>query len=80
MFDNFVSDLIELSKTCEFCLGCRDSIIRDRIVVGLRDAETIDKLLEQAGIRTGDFSTILLGREVGSVKCQVVYLSLDDRT
>ena len=40
---------MELVKTCEFCTSCHDSLIRDRIVVGLRDADIIDKLLEEAG-------------------------------
>ena len=49
VFEAFLNDLMELSKGCEFCLECRDGLIRDRIVVGIRDVETLDKLLMQAG-------------------------------
>lgn len=49
MFDAFLSDLLELAKTCEFCVVCQDSLIRDRIIIGLRDGDIIDKLLEETG-------------------------------
>ena len=49
MFDGFLRDLLELAKSCDFCSSCEDSLIRDRIIIGLKDAETIDKLLEEAG-------------------------------
>ena len=50
MFDSFLQDLLELAKSCDFCSGCEDSLIRDRIIIGLKDADTIDKLLDEAGI------------------------------
>ena len=49
MFDAFLRDLLELAKSCNFCSSCEDSLVRDRIIIGLKDAETIDKLLEEAG-------------------------------
>ena len=49
MFDEYLTDLLEMAKTCDFCSSCQDSLVRDRIVVGLRDFEMIDKLLEEAG-------------------------------
>ena len=36
--------LRELLSTCNFCEQCRDSLTRDRIVVGLRDPVVIKKL------------------------------------
>ena len=43
-FNNNNNKLRELSNTCGFCDKCRESIIRDRIVIGLRDPEVIKKL------------------------------------
>ena len=54
MFDTFLEDLLQLAKSCDFCSGCEESLIRDRIIIGLKDADTIDKLLDEAG------STILM--------------------
>ena len=40
-FDDFLTSLKELARSCNFCNTCRDSLIRDRIVMGLRSSETI---------------------------------------
>ena len=44
-FDNFLSDLRKLVKTCDFG-AVEDSTIRDRIVMGIRDDTTRRKLLQ----------------------------------
>jgi len=44
-FDNFVGDLRRLAKTCEFG-NVQESMIRDQIVVGIRDDATRQKLLQ----------------------------------
>ena len=44
-FDNFVGDLRRLARTCDFG-NVLDSMIRDRIVVGIRDDATRQKLLQ----------------------------------
>ena len=49
VFDTFLVDLLVMAKSCEFCEGCRDSLIRDRIIIGLNDNETINKLLKRPG-------------------------------
>ena len=36
-FEDFYTDLRVLLKTCNFCDNCVDSVIRDRIVIGIRD-------------------------------------------
>ena len=36
-FERFYSAIRGLSKTCPFSVGCADSMIRDRIVLGIRD-------------------------------------------
>ena len=43
--DNFVAELKTLAKTCNFCDCLRDSLIRDRIVLGIKSEETTKKLL-----------------------------------
>ncbi|KAF0303737.1 hypothetical protein FJT64_024334 [Amphibalanus amphitrite] len=43
-FEDFFVALRELSATCNFCAQCRDSLTRDRIVVGLRDPGVMKKL------------------------------------
>ncbi|XP_043235622.1 uncharacterized protein LOC122388509 isoform X2 [Amphibalanus amphitrite] len=43
-FDDFLTCLRDLSRSCNFCSSCNESLIRDRIVIGLRSAETVQKL------------------------------------
>ena len=43
--DCFVADLKTLAKTCNFCECLRDSLIRDRIVLGIKYEQTTKKLL-----------------------------------
>ena len=43
-FDDFLADLRKLVRTCEFG-ELRDSLIRDRIVIGIRDEPTRRRLL-----------------------------------
>ena len=45
--DNFVAELKTLAKTCfsNFCHCLRDSPIRDRIVLGIKNEQTTKKLL-----------------------------------
>ena len=42
---NFVAELNTLPKTYNFCDCLRDSLIRDRIVLGIRIEETNEKFL-----------------------------------
>ena len=43
--DSFVAELRNLAKTCNFCDCLRDSLIRDRIVLGIKNEQTTNKLL-----------------------------------
>ena len=38
-FDEFLTDIVILSKNCNFCVNCLSGMIRDRIVGGVRDDE-----------------------------------------
>jgi len=43
--DCFVAELKTLAKTCNFCDCLHDSLIRDRIVLGIKDEQTTKNLL-----------------------------------
>ena len=43
--DSFVAELKTLAKTCNFCDCLRDSLICDRIVLGIKNEQTAKKLL-----------------------------------
>lgn len=49
-FDTFHADLKSLIKTCNYCGKCTDSIMRDRIVLGIRDASTRTDLLKERNL------------------------------
>ncbi|RUS91936.1 hypothetical protein EGW08_000338 [Elysia chlorotica] len=45
-FEIFYSDLRRLVKSCNYCERCLDSLLRDRIVLGIRDKDTQRDLLK----------------------------------
>ena len=45
--DVYVTALRTLAKTCNFCDCMQDTIIRDRIVLGIRDKQTRKRLLQE---------------------------------
>jgi len=48
--DAYVTALRRLAKTCNFCDCMRDSILRDRIVLGVRDKHTRKRLLQERNL------------------------------
>ena len=44
-FDDFLTDIKNLSKNCNFCATCYEGLIRDRIVGGINDSRVRRKLL-----------------------------------
>ena len=47
-FDDFLVSLRELAKTCKFCSKeCTDKNIRDRVIQGLLDGDTVEDLLKE---------------------------------
>ena len=46
-FELFLSALRKLIKTCNYCRTCVNSILRDRIVLGIRDTNTQQALLKE---------------------------------
>ena len=55
-FDDFLTDLRELAKTCDFCQhgDCMNQRLRDSIVVGIKEGDTTEKLLEKSSTLTLD--------------------------
>ena len=50
-FDDFLVSLRELVKTCNFCSDtCTQKNIRDQIIEGLLDADTVEDLLQETNL------------------------------
>ena len=45
--ETFESDLRVLIKTCSFCENCVESVVRDRIVLGIRNPDIRQELLKK---------------------------------
>ena len=45
-FEHFLSDLRNMVLKCDYCSSCVDSLVRDRIVLGIRDRDTQTELLK----------------------------------
>ena len=56
--DCFVAELKTLAKTCNFCDYLRDSLIRDRIVLGIKDEQTTKKLLRIRNVPKSTFTLV----------------------
>ena len=49
-FDSFLADLKKLIKTCNYCNDCQPSLLKDRIVLGIRDSSVQKDLLKTADL------------------------------
>ena len=49
-FEVFYSELCTLLKTCNYCDTCTDSILRDRVVLGIEKASTREELLRKRNL------------------------------
>ncbi len=45
-FESYYASICSLIKTCNYCMNCIDSILRDRIVLGVKDSATQTELLK----------------------------------
>ncbi|GFR79749.1 30S ribosomal protein S7P [Elysia marginata] len=52
--DQFITALKTLSSTCNFCDCMKESLLRDRLVTGIRNPETRKKLLERRKLTLQD--------------------------
>ena len=61
--DSYVAELRRLSKTCQFCECLRSSLIRDRLVIGIRDGATRKYLLQKRDLTLDNAIDICRGSE-----------------
>jgi len=63
-FDDFLISLRELAKTCKFCSDtCKEKSIRDQIIEGCSDGDTIEDLLQESDLSLAKAVTICRSRE-----------------
>ena len=66
--DNFVVELKTLAKTCNFCDCLRDSLIRDRIVLGIKNEQTTKKLLRMRDLTLNKCIDVCCSEEVTAMQ------------
>ena len=71
--DDYVTDLRNLAKSCKFCDCLGESLLRDRIVMGVRDLETRKKLLEIKNLKLS--ACIDLCRSIEATNTQLASVS-----
>ena len=63
-FDDFLCSLRELAKTCQFCNdACAQNNIRDQIIEGLADSDTVQELLKEQNLTLPNTITTCRGME-----------------
>ena len=70
-FDEFLADLRKLAATCEFS-SLEDSLIRDRIVIGIRDDATRRRLLQIKKLSLADTIKACKASEATSRRLRVM--------
>ena len=62
-FDDYLVALREIAQFCDFCSHCSDLQLRDRIVTGIRDEETLRALLSENDLTLQTTISICRARE-----------------
>ena len=73
VFDKFLSDLRSLIKTCSYCNQCKNSLLRDCIVLGIRDSDTQTELLKVRNLTLKKCIDICKAHENASVKNKILH-------
>jgi len=47
IFESFLATLRKMTKTCKYCDRCIDSVLRERIVLGVKDMTTHQIILRE---------------------------------
>ncbi|XP_030853177.1 uncharacterized protein K02A2.6-like [Strongylocentrotus purpuratus] len=68
----YVTELKQLAKTCKFCDCLRESLIRDRIVLGIADTATRKILLQRKDLKLETAIDICRSSEVTASQMQVI--------
>ena len=71
-FDTFLSAINNLSKTCNFCDDCKNSRIRDRVVLGIKNKNTQNDLLKISKLTLEECVNICRAAEHASVQGKVL--------
>ena len=72
-FDDFLVALRELTKTCNFCSNpCAQKSIRDQIIEGLIDQDTVEHLLRQQELTLEAAITICRAQEAAKKQCRSI--------
>ena len=72
-FDDFLVALRELTKTCNFCTDqCVQKNIRDQIIEGLIDKDTVEHLLRQQELTLEAAITICRAQEAAKKQCRSI--------
>ena len=66
--DSFVAELRNLAKTCNFCDCLQDSLIRDRIVRGIKNEQTTKKLLRMRDLTLNHCIDVCRSEEVAELQ------------
>lgn len=70
--DSYVTILRTLAKSCNFCDCLHDTLIRDRIVTGVRDQPTRKRLLQERNLTLPKCIDICRGAEATSSQLKVM--------
>ena len=76
--DNFVAELKTLAKTCNVCDCLRDSLIRDRIVLGIKNEQTTKKLLRMRDLTLNRCIDVCRREEVTSMQMKSLSEPVDN--
>ena len=66
--DSFVAELSNLAKTCNFCDCLRNSLIRIRIVLGIKNEQTTKKLLRMRDLTLNRCIEVCRSKEVAELQ------------
>jgi len=70
-FDDFLMVLREMTKTCNFCSPlCVQKNVRDQIIKGLLDKDTVEHLLRQQELSLDNAITICRAQEAAKKQCR----------
>ena len=76
--DTFVAELKTLAKTCNFCDCLRDSLIRDRIVLGIKNEQTTKKLLRMRDLTSNRCIDVRHSEEVAEMQMRSLSNPVDN--
>ena len=72
-FDDFLVALREIAKTCNFCSEeCTTKNIRDQIIEGINDSDTVEHLLRQQNLTLDMAVTTCRAQEVAKSQCREI--------